>query len=69
MSEVVVMAERGKRERSVPLNEIVVPDLWHVAMRQGTKRDKRSSKMDQEMILEVWHLAHDLLKHLRGRGS
>ena len=48
----------GAHPFEVPVEKIVVPDLWHVAMRfeEGMVRDT---------ILDAWHLAQDLLYHAR----
>ncbi len=56
--EEITRAKGGTDERTVPVNEIEIPDLWHFAMRNEGR--------DQEMILEVWYLCHDLLKHIKG---
>jgi hypothetical protein len=54
----VILSHNGSNRRSVDVEEITVPDLWHLAMAQ--KRPE-----DQKAILEVWHLAHDLLDHIK----
>lgn len=50
----VTFSKGGLKERRVKLASIQVPDLWHVA----------SDSPYREMILETWHLAHDLLRAL-----
>lgn len=37
-------------------SKIRIPDLWHVA--------RRATKADGKLILEVWHLAHDMREAL-----
>jgi hypothetical protein len=54
----IALAKGGPKERQAPLAEIKIPDLWHIAMRQGNTKDR-------ELILEAWHLAHDLLESLK----
>ena len=55
------MSKGGTEERTVPVNQIAVPDLWHIAMRLEGR--------DREMVLETWHLAHDLLKHIQEEAA
>ena len=51
----VTYAPNGAEPHEVPVNEINVPDLWNIAMSfEGPTRD---------MIVDAWHLAHDLLTH------
>jgi hypothetical protein len=37
-----------------------IPDVWHVARRANSKEDR-------ELIIECWHLAHDLRSELINR--
>jgi len=39
------------------IDEISIPDLWHIAMAQGKGKSR-------EMILECWHLCHNLKNKL-----
>jgi hypothetical protein len=54
----ILMAEGGTEERTVEAKRIEIPDLWHLAM--------RLEGQDRAMVLETWHLCHDLLKHIKG---
>ncbi len=54
----IVRAKGGTRERRVSLASIKIPDLWHIA-------NKIESITEKEKVLEVWQLAHDLLRTLR----
>ncbi len=54
----ITMHKGGTAEKTVNASQIVIPDLWHIAQSQPDSEDKKS-------ILEVWHLAHELLKHIR----
>jgi hypothetical protein len=53
----ITRAKGGTAERLVPIDEITIPDLWHLAM--GLDKQRRDD------VLECWHLAHDLLNTLR----
>ena len=54
----MIRSPQGAKRRSVQLSKIQIPDLWHIAMRAEGK--------EREMILECWHLCHDMLANLRG---
>lgn len=54
----VTMHKGGTKEYKAHVGLITIPDLWHIANNQDDPKDK-------EKILEVWHLAHDLLRHIR----
>lgn len=53
----IILAEQGSRRRVSRVSDIQVPDLWHLAM--------QLPKGQRAEVLEVWHLAHDLLGALR----
>ncbi len=63
MSEpTVTLFKGGKNEKQVPLSQVEVPDLWHIAQ----------AEMDlncREKVLRCWHLANDLLRELRERAK
>ncbi len=61
-SNIVIRCPRGTDRREVPLDQIQVPDLWHVARYLEAKHEKRAA----DAVLECWHLAHDLLLNLKG---
>ncbi len=48
---------------AVPVDNLSVPDLWHVAHTFPDDSPQRKS------ILQTWHLAHDLLNNIRGDES
>lgn len=54
----VTFAKGGTAERTVPIEEIRIPDLWHIAKAQ-------ENPDDAEKVRQVWHMAHDLLKAIR----
>ena len=49
-------AADGIPRRLVDLGDIDIPDLWHIA--------GRLPEHEREMVLNVWHLAHDMLTTL-----
>ena len=67
----IVRAPKGEGRTEVPLEDVQVPDMWHLAM--WLKSPSRAQTLDQmsmehwgEMVLETWHLAHDLLLNIKG---
>ena len=58
MEKMITLAKGGIKERTVPVSGLEIPDLWHVARRC-------TDVQDREMILECWHLAHDLKRHIK----
>lgn len=68
----IIRAENGKDQNVVDVNKIQIPDLWHIATREGSKdvdTDKellpQIDAFEQTKILECWHLAADLMGALR----
>ena len=63
----------GTAEREEIISQIQVPDLWKIAeIFQGKSNTVYMSKANREAvaaaILECWHLAHDMRKHLQTNG-
>jgi hypothetical protein len=52
----ITLAKGGTAERSVPLGDIRIPDLLHIA--------NSLNDPSRDAVLECWHLAHDLLNAL-----
>lgn len=55
--QTLVIHKGGEGEKSVSIDSITVPDARHAAM--------RANKVDRDLILEVWHLAHAMKDHLK----
>ncbi len=60
----IIRAPKGTARQIVPLSEVQIPDLWHLAM--ALQDDKNYRKEASEQVLECWHLCSDLLMTLRG---
>lgn len=73
----ITRAKGGKQERKVPLDQIQVPDLWHIAMwlRKNQPEMRQSLTIGSEpipiheVVLECWHLCSDLLRHIGEQGK
>lgn len=49
----ITLHKGGTKEKTIPLSQLDIPDLWHIAQ----------AEMDlhcRESILRCWHYAHDL---------
>lgn len=57
----ITLNKGGTAETQVELDSIQVADLWHVAMKLADAGDKPGS----QAVLDTWHLAHDLVRHIR----
>ena len=63
MGDTITRAKGGTEEREVPVDEIEIPDLWHISL----YLDERTGTGNPgPMVRECWHLCHDLLRHIRG---
>ena len=56
----VTLAKGGTAEREVAARDLQVPDLWNIAHQLPERQ--------RDAVLETWHLAHDLLSHIREPG-
>ena len=61
----LVRARGGSLERVVPVDELRVPDLWHIAMHLK----ERGFPKAQDEVLECWYLCHDLLRSIREENA
>jgi hypothetical protein len=57
----VVRSKGGAGHHVAQLRELSVPDCWHAA----TKLRAAGHADEAEVVLEAWHLCHDLLDHAR----
>lgn len=64
----IVRSKGGTEEREVPINELQIPDLWHVAM-YLKKNEPTLGYGDGtpawQAVLNCWYLCHDLLRTIR----
>jgi len=52
----ITLNKGGTGEKLVKLDTLQIPDLWHVA--------QHLPEPHRGMILETWHMAHDLKREL-----
>jgi hypothetical protein len=58
----IIRSPRGTMRLVVPLSEVKIPDLWHIA----EALDEEGRTEASEQILECWLLCIDLLMTLKG---
>ena len=61
-TKTIIRAQGGTAEREVYLDDIQVPDMWHLYSQL-----EASDPGAAQAIHEVWTLAHDLLRNLKER--
>jgi hypothetical protein len=63
----VTLFKGGTNEKTLPIDEVHVPDLWHIAqkVRTGAYMEPDYRKMAYEKIIETWHIAAWLKEHIR----
>ena len=54
-------AKGGSAKHEVALAGVQVPDLWHLYVHLDAIGQKESAAM----VLDTWHLCHDLLRQLQ----
>jgi len=60
----LTLARKGEGRREIPLSQVEVPDVWHVAQHLMGSDDPKLQSAG-EMVREVQRLAYDLLSQLR----
>lgn len=64
----ITLSKGGTAERTLELSAISIPDLWKIAhapgLLPGLKDCTLGDKSAQELIVECWHIAHDLKRTL-----
>ena len=61
----------GTAEREEIISQIQVPDLWelYIALKDGNlTRSKQVQARWADTVLETWHLAHDMKRHIQTNG-
>lgn len=61
----VTLAKDGELERVLPISQIPIPDLWHIAEAVRHSKEFWAGKKTCDLILEVWYLAHDFKRHIQ----
>jgi len=68
---VVELSKNGTEARVIFAKDLIVRDLWHIAMGIKNGACKRWSQKERdeicEEILDVWYRAHDMKEHIIDR--
>ena len=59
----IVRAKDGTKRHIQLVDEVKIPDLWHITM--AMKEGRPMTEEDVAMVLETWCLCHDLLDHVK----
>jgi hypothetical protein len=68
MKKIVTLSKGGTKERKEHVDKIQIPDLYKIAelLKTDTKYIGRTTRQFMgNQILETWHLAHDLKRHIQ----
>ena len=60
----ITLNKGGSKEKTVPIESIHIPDLWHIAHIRELEGYSVGGVSVKDLILECWHLAHDLKNHI-----
>ena len=61
----VTLSKGGSEQTTVPINEVHIPDLWHVTEAIRTTGKVHDGPGCADLILECWNIAHDLKRHIQ----
>ena len=70
----ITLSKGGTAEREADINTITIPDCWHSYERlldiaEGRTLPPDNARHHAAMVLELWHLAHDLKRHIQDHVS
>ena len=76
MEKVITQSKGGAAERQTPINQVKIPDLWHIAMLLKDHETDLSlghnhlqGQSMSDAVLECWHTCHDLKRHIQEEDS
>ncbi len=63
----VTLFRGGTDEKTIPIEEVEIPDLWHIAQRVRTGRymELPYRKIAYKLIIQTWHTASWLKDHIQ----
>jgi len=62
----VTLNKGGSLERTIPINQVVIPDLWHIAEAVRKSKAPWAGRQAANLILKCWSRANDLKRHIEG---
>lgn len=60
----ITLNKGGTAERVTEAEALQIPDLWHIADHLRAEHRNEAA----EAVLQCWHLAHDLKRHIIEEG-
>ena len=63
--KMVTLFKGGTDEKTLHIDEITIPDLWHIAQKVRTGEEIYNREVACETILKVWHIAAWLKEHIQ----
>lgn len=60
----VTLCEGGSQETTKPIDEIEIPNLWHIAMALEKTGRVENGPGCAKMILDCWNRTHDFKNHI-----
>lgn len=64
MRTIVTLSPEGDQARDIMIRDLEIPDLWAIARALERCGMVTNGPGSAELILSVWHTAHDLKKHI-----
>lgn len=61
---IVTLSPESRQAREIFIEELEIPDLWSIARALERGSMVHDGIQAAELILSVWHTAHDLKKHI-----
>ena len=61
----VTLNKGGTEKKVVPISDVKIPDLWHIANTIRENGKVADGPGCAELILECWSRAHDLKRHIQ----
>jgi len=60
----VTLFKGGTREKTVPIRDVVIPDMWHIAQSVRYRRTLDNPSVCADLCLDCWHIAGALKDHI-----
>ena len=61
----VTLNKGGSKEKVVPISQVDIPDLWHIAEAIRVNGRVSDGQGCADLILKCWSRAHDFKRHIQ----
>jgi len=68
IEKTVTLFKGGTKEKTLPISQVEIPDLWHIAeaiRTNGRIGGKAGRERAADMILDCWHICGALKEHIQ----